>query len=148
MHKFSGNKPRSMDAKGRVPVPSEFRGALGEEVVIVEGTLNCLWVYPVAEYERFTDGLEGDELDYDLQDTLYQFLGSAEYLTLDSAGRVRVSDSLREYANLGKDVMMVGMGKTIHLWNREDFLAHRASVDRRDNIRRVSELRKQRALDN
>ena len=110
----------SIDTKGRLIIPSKFRDILGEDFVITKGLDGCLFLYPNNEWKIFEEKLRTLPLTNKNARTFTRFfLGSAVDGGYDKQGRVLISAALREFAELEKDVIIVGMDSRIEIWSKE-----------------------------
>lgn len=117
---FLGEHQHTLDAKGRVSLPAKFRGEMtGEQsLVIGKGLDECLYVYPADEYEKFTsDLLARQDFDPRVRRMRRFFMSGAMPVDLDSAGRIGIPPVLREYASLSRDVVVIGNGSRIEVWD-------------------------------
>lgn len=117
---FLGEHQHTLDAKGRVSLPAKFRLQMTGKVVVVKGIDRNLYVYESDEYEKFVAELvaRGD-FNARVRKLRSFFVGGAVETELDSAGRVSIPQTLRDYAGLAKEVVVVGDGKRIEIWNGE-----------------------------
>ena len=106
---FMGEYNHTVDAKGRLIVPSKFREQLGDEFVITKGLDNCLFVYDNSEWAA-------------LEEKLRFLLGSAATCEVDKQGRILLPSVLREFAGIGKDAVLVGVGSRIEIWNKDKWM--------------------------
>jgi MraZ protein len=121
---FFGTFNHAIDAKGRTSLPARFREALaaaGESKIVltqyphwraVQALPQSVW----KELEKKV--LETSPLDARAQRNVLRFYSSAHEGDLDPHGRVLVPPALREWAGLSKEVVWVGMGRTIHLYDK------------------------------
>jgi len=121
---FFGTFHHAIDAKGRTSLPAKFReqlGAAGESKIVltqyphwraVQALPHSVW----KELEKKV--LETSPLDARSQRNILRFYSTAHEVDLDVHGRVLVPPALRDWAALSKDVVWVGMGKTIHLYDK------------------------------
>lgn len=121
---FRGISPLTLDSKGRLAVPARHRDALlercGGHLVITADADRCLLVYPLPEWEVIQQKLEGlSNLDPRVRELQRRLIGFAVDTEMDAAGRLLVSPALRKYAELDKNVALVGQGKKFELWNQE-----------------------------
>lgn len=118
---FQGAVALSLDAKGRLAIPARHRDALAVEngqVVITAHPHGCLLVYPVPAWTPIRDQvLSAPSLDPRAAMLKRLLVGYAQDETLDSAGRVLVVPSLRQFAKLEKQVWLVGQGSHFELWS-------------------------------
>lgn len=122
---FRGTSAINLDAKGRLAMPSRYRQELedlcaGHLVITVDVYDSCLCIYPLCEWERVEAQLSRLPTSHP-QARRYKrvLIGNAEDLELDGNGRILVPQRLREYAGLGKHVMLVGQLHKFQLWDEQ-----------------------------
>lgn len=120
---FRGRYNYQMDSKGRLSVPSRFRELLAsnyDEKIIITNFDQCLWAYPVAEWQELEKKVSAlpqfSEAVLALQRV---FISAAVECPIDKQGRILVPPSLREYAGIDREVVIVGMTKRFEIWARE-----------------------------
>jgi MraZ protein len=124
---FFGTFNHAIDAKGRTSLPVKFREALasaGEPRIVLMQYPHWRAVQALPQSvwnELVKKVMEGSPLDAKLQRNVLKFVSSAHEVDLDANGRVLVPPSLRDWAGLAKDVVWVGMGRTIHLWDKATY---------------------------
>jgi MraZ protein len=124
---FVGEYQHSLDTKGRVILPARFREQLEGGAVMARALDECLAVYPLDEFDRLYRKLqEARERGQRERQVARTFFSGASEVTPDKQGRVQVPQKLREYAHLDKDVMVIGAGDHIEIWNAPAFAAHEA----------------------
>lgn len=117
---FMGEYNHSIDAKGRLIIPSKFRELLGEEFVITRGLDGCLSIYPMDEWGTFEEKLKALPLTSKSARTFSRFFVSgATSCEVDRQGRILIPQPLREFAGLDKDVVLTGNVNRIEVWSRE-----------------------------
>lgn len=142
---FRGTTNLSMDVKGRLAVPAKHREALLAQglgkVVLTAHPHGCLLLYPQPAWEPIEAKMMALS-SFDKQSSGLQRLlvGYAEDIELDSAGRLLVSPTLREFAGLEKEVMLVGQGSHFEMWNLEAWRKQLDSVLGGDGIEMPAEL--------
>ena len=128
---FRGVQHINMDAKGRLAMPARQREPLlsecaGQIVVTIDTQSACLVVYPLPEWERIERDIQNLPA---LKPAVKRFqrlmLGYATDLELDGSGRMLLPQSLREYAQLDKKLVLVGQGNKLELWSEALWLAER-----------------------
>jgi MraZ protein len=116
---FQGASALNLDAKGRMSVPAKHRDALqvqGEgRVTLTKHPDGCLMVFPRPEWEAFRARVA--QLPMDAHWWRRIFLGNATELDLDTAGRILVSPELRSAAGIQREVILLGMGSHLELWD-------------------------------
>ena len=121
---FRGASKVTLDAKGRLAIPSRFREHLltradGHLVATVDRA-GCLLIYPQPEWEDFARRLNAlPSMKPQVREFQRVVLGNATDLEMDSQSRVLISRALRDYAELDKQAMLVGQGKNFELWDEE-----------------------------
>ena len=116
---FQGASSLNLDAKGRMSVPAKHRDALlvqGEgRVTLTKHPDGCLMLFPRPEWAAFRARVA--QLPMDAHWWRRIFLGNATELDLDSAGRILVSPELRSAAGIQREVILLGMGSHLELWD-------------------------------
>jgi MraZ protein len=129
---FQGSSALTLDGKGRINVPARHRDALIEasagQLTLTQHPVGCLMVFPRPAWESFRARLLTLPMDADGWRRL--FIGSAVDVEIDSASRLHVSPELRANAGLVRDVLLVGMGQRLELWDTARYAAHDAEVRR------------------
>lgn len=122
---FQGESALSLDGKGRVTVPARFRDALGAlcqgQMTLTKSPSRCLLLFPRPAWIEFRAKLLALPMEADNFRRLY--LGSAMDVDIDGGSRVLLSPELRAWARLEKDLMLVGMGGRMEIWDRDRYLA-------------------------
>lgn len=130
---FQGAAHLSLDAKGRLAVPTRHRDSLQSEslgkLVLTAHPHRCLLLYPAPAWEPIRARIMGFS-SFDPQASLWKRLlvGFAEDLALDASGRVLVSPELRKHAGIDRDVMLLGQGSHFELWSTERWEAELARM--------------------
>ncbi len=118
MASFKGTYVHQLDAKARLAFPSRLRAQIPQGGILTVSAENCLTFYPAAlwsDVERELARL--DPLNPDARDTKRQLFGSAEDVTFDKQGRIAIPVHLRDHAALTKEVVVMGVGDVIELWD-------------------------------
>lgn len=117
---FFGEYEHTIDAKGRVIIPSKLRESLGEQFMITKGLDGCLFLYPMDQWAEFEEKLQALPLNQPSARAFARFFFSgAMEGELDKQGRVMLPANLREYGKLSKDVIIAGAGTRLELWDKE-----------------------------
>jgi MraZ protein len=128
---FRGVQHINMDAKGRLAMPTRQREPLrehsnGQVVVTIDTQATCLAIYPLPEWERIEKDIQNlPTLNQAVKRFQRLVLGYATDLELDSSGRLLLPQSLRDYAQLDKSVVLIGQGNKLELWSEVLWLAER-----------------------
>ncbi len=131
---FMSEYNHTIDAKGRLIIPSKFREVLGEEFVVSKGMDGCLFVYANDDWNAFEQRLTSLPLiNKEARQFARFFLAGAAQVEVDKQGRILLPASLREFAGLDKDVVLVGVGSRIEIWNKDRYESEGGDLDM-DNI--------------
>lgn len=115
---FLGEHRHTLDAKGRVILPSVFREQLQQGLVMTAWLDRCLTVHPLEGWERVIANLRNlRSTDRRERQFVRMMTSSAHQDALDRQGRVTIPARLREYAALGRDVTVVGADDRLELWD-------------------------------
>ncbi|MBX6317590.1 division/cell wall cluster transcriptional repressor MraZ [Pigmentiphaga sp.] len=116
---FQGSSALTLDAKGRVSIPTRYRDAL---IAQAEGRLTltrhpdgCLLIYPRPIWEEKREQIAAFPMQARALQRL--LLGNAQDVELDNAGRILIAPELRAAASLSRDVMLLGLGAHFELWD-------------------------------
>lgn len=117
---FMGEFQHNIDIKGRMIVPAKFRDELGDQFVVTRGLDKCLFVYPMHEWEEVEEKLK--KLPLTKKDarafTRFFFSGAVE-CEVDKQGRINIPSTLRNYAVLEKECVVIGVSNRVELWSKE-----------------------------
>lgn len=114
-----GEYNHTIDAKGRIIIPSKFRESLGDEFVVTQGLDGCLFVYPNDEWQNFITELKKLPGNKEARQLQRYFLAGAASCEVDKQGRILIPGNLRERAALEKDIVFVGVLSKIEIWSKE-----------------------------
>lgn len=127
---FQGTSSISLDAKGRMVIPSRHRDVLleqcGGRITITRSPDGCLLFFPRPVWEDHQAKIAAWPLSARPWQRIY--LGSAENVDIDSAGRVLISPELRTAAGLSRKVMFIGMGSHFEIWDASRLEANEAEA--------------------
>ena len=136
---FMGEYAHSIDAKGRVILPADFRQELGVSFIITKGLDGSLFLFPQAAWDEFAAKLRTLSIaDPNARAIARFFIAGARTLECDKQGRFLVPANLRTYANIGlkQDVILTGADARIEVWDKEKWLSYAGEVD--PNITEIS----------
>lgn len=119
---FMGEFHHNIDQKGRIIVPAKLRDDLGETFVITRGLDRCLFGYPMAEWKQLEEKLKALPLTKkDARSFTRFFFSGATECEIDKQGRIHIPPTLRTYANLDKECVIIGVSNRIELWAKESW---------------------------
>ena len=120
---FMSEYNHTLDTKGRLIIPAKFRETLGEEFVISKGMDGCLFVYANDDWNAFEQKLTSLPLiNKEARQFARFFLAGAATVEVDKQGRILIPPVLREFADLQKDVVSVGVLNRIEIWSKDNWL--------------------------
>ena len=127
---FQGASSLSLDAKGRLSVPTRHRDVLSAtgagQLTITKHPHGCLMVFPRPAWEEFRDKIAA--LPMSAQWWKRIFLGNAMDVEIDGTGRVLISPELRAAAGIDKEAVLLGMGSYFELWDKRTYDAQEAQA--------------------
>ena len=117
-------------AKGRMALPANFRFLLGQCLVMARGQDRCGYLLPFDEFRRIASQIQRVSVgNKAAREYLRVFLSGAVDQQPDKQGRVLVPQMLRDYANLGSDVVVIGVGTRAELWNKDTWESYLAEKE-------------------
>jgi MraZ protein len=118
LHMFNGAPNLSLDAKGRMAIPTRYRDALGSNVVITADPSGCLLLFPFAAWRPFEDRVSAlPNMNPKIKAMQRLWLGYMSETEVDAAGRVVLTLEMREYAKIDRKVQFVGQRDRFELWS-------------------------------
>lgn len=116
---FYGEYQHSLDAKGRMIVPSKFREGLGEKFILTKGLDECLFAYSLEEWSNLEQKLKTLPFtDKDVRAFVRFFFAGATECELDKQGRILIPQNLRDYAKLEKELYIIGVSTRVEIWEK------------------------------
>ncbi|PIS12551.1 cell division/cell wall cluster transcriptional repressor MraZ [candidate division WWE3 bacterium CG09_land_8_20_14_0_10_47_33] len=129
-----GSYIQKVGPRYRVALPSRFRQILGKKIILTRGYEGCLLVIPHRSWqELFATVAKGPFVSRAVRDTTRFLLGSAFEIELDDQGRFVLPETLRIYAQIGGEVVFLGLGRWVEIWDskrwelRQKYLEKRGS---------------------
>ncbi|WP_196137156.1 division/cell wall cluster transcriptional repressor MraZ [Aliikangiella sp. G2MR2-5] len=124
---FRGANSINLDSKGRIAIPAKYRGGIVESceshmIITCDPYDNCLLIFTLEHWESTEADLQSLSNSKPLHRRLKRImLAHATEVDMDASGRLLIPGVLRERANLNKEVMLIGQGKTFQLWNEAEW---------------------------
>ncbi len=141
----------SLDAKGRIVLPARYRERLieicnSQLVVTIDTDQPCLLIYPLNEWEIIEEKIEAlPSFNPTTRRIQRLLIGHATDIEVDTNGRMLLSNPLREYAQLGRKVVLIGQGKKFELWDEvlwaqriDEWLGDRTDVEMPEALAELS----------
>ncbi len=133
-----GKYDQNIDAKGRVNIPSKFRSSLGETFIVAVGDEKCVNIYPLSEWDAFMERVNTVPVEDRAMLMRYIQQTSAE-CDLDSQGRVVIPPQIREYAELTREIVVIGEHKKVEVWSLDNWNAY---SDKEFDMGKLSDIMK------
>lgn len=117
---FLGTHSPRLDEKGRLFLPAKYREELSGGLVITKGQERCLYVFPMAEFQRITEALRAAPVtEKAVRSYSRVFFASASDEVPDKQGRVTIPPPLRTYAGLTRDCTVIGANTRLEIWDAQ-----------------------------
>jgi MraZ protein len=124
---ITGEFRNSLDEKSRLMIPSKLRSEVpGNVLVLTRGVDRCLWLFPPEEWKRISDNLMDSTSPFHARARMIQrrIIAPAQEIEIDKAGRITIPPTLREYAGLQKECIILGIKKYIELWDESEYRSY------------------------
>jgi|SRR3989338_3155297 len=130
-----GEYQHTLDPKKRLAIPSKLRKELGEQAVLTRGLNNCLSLYPMHEWQKFTVKLS--ELPVGSGDTRSfsrLMFASAVEVEFDQLGRILIPEYLKTYAGLKQKTVIAGVSNRLEIWDEERWINYKTGVEKNTDM--------------
>lgn len=117
---MKGEYIHTIDSKGRLIIPAKLRPELGDNFVITKGLDGCIFAYPQKEWNVLEEKIKTLPLSKSRELQRF-FFSSACDCSLDTQGRILISATLRKFANITKDVTVIGVSNRAEIWDSENW---------------------------
>ncbi len=131
---FRGHSQRSIDPKGRLMLPPEFRDRIMEMSpdgnIMITNFDDCIVAYPLSEWEEIESSFNKLNMaNRKFRDFHRFFISGATQVRLDKQGRILVPPYLRSYAGITKEVVLAGVGRKFEIWDLDRFETQRRKME-------------------
>ena len=133
---YLGKFNHTLDAKNRLFVPARFREKLGADFVLFKMPEDCLALYDSENFEKLIEQVYDMSESEESREEQRNFFDGALSVTQDKQGRFTLPPDFIEYANLGEEVLIVGVANRLEIWNKERY----------ERARKVTAEKTQRAM--
>ena len=137
---LTGEYRNTLDEKGRILFPTKLRTGMADKVLVVTQAFDrCLWLFTPEEWENISSKLMENASPFNEKNRLVlrRFIAPAQEIEFDKSGRLSIPQSLREYASLSKDCVILGVNKYMELWDAESYKAYLTESE--DSFRSAAE---------
>jgi len=126
---FTSEFESKLDTKGRLVLPARIKAQLpsgeGDELVIRRGFEICLILYPMVEFKKVFSKISGlSEFNEEYRKLQRNFFSGTATVELDANGRFVIPKNMLSYAQLEKDLILIGMGNKVEVWNPSIYEKH------------------------
>jgi len=128
-----GTYYHTVDTKGRMFVPANLRKALGDEFYVTISGDGCLYIYSLDMWQRAMEKLMESTQENHME--ISQLFADAVHCEPDPQGRIPLSQDLRDFAEITKNVTIVGIGLYVQIWDSDKYKARQAEQRKPENIK-------------
>ncbi len=124
MDLVTGEFRNTLDDKGRISLPVKLRAGLSTNVLVVtQGLDKCLWLFTPERWTALSDQIFSSTSLFHQQARIIQrrIIAPAQEVEIDKAGRIAIPQSLREYASLNKDCVVLGITNRLEIWDADTY---------------------------
>lgn len=115
--RLCGEYAHTIDKKNRMFLPAKIRDGIGEKIIMIKSlSAKCIALYPESEWEKFEEKLENIP-DVSGSDVVRRIYSSLAEVQTDPQGRILIPQNLCDYAELDKNVVVIGAGKHAEIWS-------------------------------
>ncbi|HYU64939.1 MAG TPA: division/cell wall cluster transcriptional repressor MraZ [Candidatus Paceibacterota bacterium] len=126
-----GEYQHNLDLKKRLAIPSKFRKELGEGAVLTRGLDNCLFVFPLKQWEQLADKLSNLPMSQQKTRAFGRLLLSgAVEVEFDGLGRILIPEYLKNYAGLKKEAVITGVHNRLEIWDSKKWETYKANIEK------------------
>jgi MraZ protein len=121
---ITGEYRNSLDEKGRLLIPARIRSEItGNVLILTRGVDKCLWLFAPEEWQRVSESIVGNTSLFHARARLIQrrIIAPAQEAEIDKAGRINIPATLREYAGLTKEAIILGIKNYIEIWDEVEY---------------------------
>jgi len=130
-----GEYNHALDPKKRLAVPAKLRKEIGDRAVLTRGLDNCLFLYPLHEWQKLTEKLSQLPVGQSAtRSFLRLMLAGATEVELDQLGRILVPDYLKQYASLQQRVVIAGVYNRLEIWDEARWTQYKTEVEKNTDM--------------
>ncbi len=124
MDLLTGEFKNTLDDKGRLSLPPRLRAGLpGNVLILTQSVDQCLWLYPPEQWQDLSRKLMEATSPFQAKSRMIQrrIIAPAQEVEIDKAGRIAIPQSLREFAGVSRECVILGIKKYIEIWDAEKY---------------------------
>ncbi len=124
---MNGEYKITLDDKGRLSLPTKIRAALEDNNhMLTKGPDGCIWLYPMEEWNKLMQKVRtsSSAFNSDFRALRRHLIGPAQDVEIDKAGRIAIPQTLREYADLNRDCIVLGQDDFVEIWNADRYRSY------------------------
>ena len=130
-----GEYQHTLDAKKRLAIPAKLRKELGERAILTRGLNNCLFIYPMQQWEKLTEKLSQLPVGQGNARSFLRLLFSgAVEVEFDQLGRILIPDYLKNYAGLKQNAVIAGVYDRLEVWDEERWENYKMEVEKNTDM--------------
>ncbi|MGB4255769.1 MAG: division/cell wall cluster transcriptional repressor MraZ [Rectinema sp.] len=128
MKSLTGEFRNTLDEKGRLSLPARLRANLSSTLVLSQGVDPCLWLFVPEEWEVLSQRILATTSLFQARSRLIQrrIIAPAQEVEVDKLGRIFIPQSLREWAGLSKECVILAISRYIEIWDCQRYQAYMA----------------------
>ena len=131
---FIGEYQHTIDEKGRMMIPTKFRGDLSKGAVVTRGLDHCLVLYPIAVWNELAQKLSNLPISQSKSRAFARLmLAGAMDVSVDKQGRIMLPEYLREYASTKKQVVVAGLFDRLEIWDEKSWKKYKTATEKESN---------------
>ena len=128
---FIGEYQHNLDNKGRMQIPAKFREDLKKGAVVTRGLDNCLFLYPLEEWQKLAEKLSRLPLSQkNTRAFIRLMLAGAMDVRPDRQGRIYLPDYLRKFAGLKKKAVVAGLFNRLEIWDSKNWEKYKKGTEK------------------
>jgi MraZ protein len=127
-----GEYIHTIDEKNRISLPVKFRKEMGKSIVVAPGLDNCLFLFTIKGWEKFSEHLSSDTslMQADNRSFNRYMFGQATQIDVDSLGRILIPDILKNKVGLSQKAAVVGVQNRVEIWNESAWNKYKKVVEK------------------
>jgi MraZ protein len=128
MKLLTGEFKNTLDEKGRLSLPARLRAELPSSLILTRGVDTCLWLFVPEEWDDLSKKILTSTSLFQARSRLIQrrIIAPAQEVEVDKLGRISIPQSLRDWANLSKECVILGISRYAEIWDSQKYQSYLA----------------------